>query len=473
MFPPNSHMVGTFYFQTYKIFKNFCKMDTLNELFIPGKLTVLLDQSAGSSGKGKLEEFISANSSNIDFVVNTFMHQASHIVDGEKVDGTPFTYCYKNLNSNAHRHEEFEKMYITQGAVINLESFLKEIEDSGIPRHKIGISPLAGITTTMDKNYEKGLAGFDGEKSDPEKHFVIASGTTASGAGATLGRKIMRRSNVVLARDIPELFDMLCDTTEEILGRLEKGQSGLLTVAQGFQLSLGLPEFYPYTTSRNVTVVSALNDCMLPATCLGNVIINCRAHNIRINSKKYVLSERELIIPNEEIGYFLEHRLVEQITPNENGTYTVFLYKGEHLYFQEVKEGKLPYTVLDSNSGGGYADQEEITWEQVEKEAGISIPQDAIMTSLTKLPRRVFTFSRLGLSQCIRYNQTPHKIYISLNFVNWIDGEMEGMNGGHMEISPKVTNFIREYIFPVTERFNNVELKFLGTGRHLRDMIVL
>jgi adenylosuccinate synthase len=452
-------------------------MDTLNELFIPGKLTVLLDQSAGSSGKGKLEEFISANSSNIDFVVNTFMHQASHIVDGEKVDGTPFTYCYKNLNSNAHRHEEFEKMYITQGAVINLESLLKEIQDSGIPREKIGISPLAGITTTLDKNYEKGLAGFDGEEIDTSKHSVISSGTTASGAGATLGRKIMRRGNILLARDVPELSGMICDTTEEILERLSKGQSGLLTVAQGFQLSLGLPEFYPYTTSRNVTVVSALNDCMLPVTVLGNVIINCRAHNIRINSKKYVLSKNEIQVSKEEVEYYKEHRLVDHIKENEDDTFTVYLHKGEHLYFEEVKSEKFPYQEIESNSGGGYSDQEEITWEQVEREAGIQIPTDAIMTSLTKLPRRVFTFSKLGLSQCIRYNQTPHKIYISLNFVNWIDGTMEGINNEKLKdlpgVSPKVKDFIAEYIIPVVEPFENVELKFLGTGRHLRDMIVL
>lgn len=447
------------------------------ELFIPGKLTVLLDQSAGSSGKGKLEEFISATSPSCQFYVNTFMHQASHIVDGERVDGTPFQYCYKNLNSNAHRYEEFEKLYITQGAVINLESLLKEIQDSGIPREKIGISPLAGVTTPLDVNYEKGLAGFDGEEVDPTKHAIIKSGTTASGVGATLARKIMRRPTVVLARDVPELQDMLCDTTAEILNRLSAGQSGLLTVAQGFQLSLGLLEFYPHVTSRNVTVTSALNDCMLPVTVAGNVIINCRAHNIRINSKKYVLSKDQILIPlGQDITPYENHRLVDYVHNTADGT-IVFLHKGEHLYWDEVNSGLFPYSEMDSNSGPGYPDQAEITWEQVEQEAGIKIPTEAIMTSLTKLPRRVFTFSKLGLDHCIALNQTPHRVFLSLNFVNWIDGAMEGVNNETLKanprISPKVTKFIEDNIAPVISKYDNVELKFLGTGKHLRSMITL
>ena len=54
---------------------------------------------------------------------------------------------------------------------------------------------------------------------------------------------------------------------------------------------------------------------------------------------------------------------------------------------------------------------------------------------------------------------------------------MEGINNEKLKdlpgVSPKVKDFISEYIIPVVEPFENVELKFLGTGRHLRDMIVL
>src|SRR6185437_10334890 len=110
-------------------------------VFTPGKLTFTLDGGAGSSGKGKLGSFLCQNAENWQFACNTFMPQAAHWVkldDGRKL-------LYKSFNSCAYLADRYEKLFIGPGAAIQLEEFHREIDESRIPRKKIGISPLTAI----------------------------------------------------------------------------------------------------------------------------------------------------------------------------------------------------------------------------------------------------------------------------------------------------------------------------------------
>lgn len=455
-----------------------------------------MDASAGSSGKGKVASYVTRNSTNCNFVLNVHFHQASHWVFDE--DGRSF--CYKNLNANAHRHHEFEKMYLANEAIIDLRSFLKEIEFSGIPRSKIGISPLVAVTTQMDIDYEKGVAGFDGEEIADKHDGTIAHGSTCSGVGATLARRILRSSKSVLAKDVPELADMICNVQEEVIERLSHGQSGLLELAQGFQLSQGLPEFYPYVTSRNITVASALAGCFLPVTVVGNVLLNTRAFPIRIASHKYVSREESIdSIPFAELSTLVgeirhegpqdvmdnKYRQMVSVAKNYNpDLYNITIDHSNQAIYVTSKPGlhltkpqmdtnpQIPFDKIDSPSGHGYQDQKEITWDEVEEGYGKAIDLDVKLTSLTKLPRRVFTFSQKNLEDAIIYNQTPHKIFLSLNFCNWVDGDYEGENTDGF-ITPKVMRWIEANILPVTRKFKNAELRILGTGKLTGESVLL
>lgn len=405
-----------------------------NEFFIPGKLSVILDGGAGSSGKGKIGSYVVKHATNVQFVCNTFMPQASHTIveDGK-------TYVYKQLNSCAHNHTKFEKMYIGHGSVIDVAALLKEIEMTGLPKEKLGIDPLATVLQGIDTDFEKGESDFDGDVSRSttgavKKHDgTIKYGSTCSGVGAARARKILRRPNIKVARDIPELQPYLCNVSEEIMQRLDKGQSGLLEIAQGFQLSYGLAQFYPHCTSRNCTVAAGFDDMMLPVNYIGNVLLNFRTFPIRIHSYKYIGKD------------------------------------GKHLTWDEVQSGNVPHDKIDSHSGEFYPDQTELTWEQVTTNA--DAPK-LIMetTTLTKLPRRVATFSRTNLEESIRYNQTPHKVFISLNFVNYVSWDMYRITDS---IDVKVRTFIDENIMPSMGKFKNVSLKYLGTSEETDDTIVL
>ena len=61
------------------------------------------------------------------------------------------------------------------------------------------------------------------------------------------------------------------------------------------------------------------------------------------------------------------------------------------------------------SSGPAYPDQEEITWE--------SLGMQPELTTVTKLPRRIFTFSEKQIAEAIRMNGVDH---VFLNFCNYI-----------------------------------------------------
>jgi adenylosuccinate synthase len=400
--------------------------------FTSGKLTIVLDGGAGSSGKGKLGSFICEHAQNWQFACNTFMPQAGHWVRLD--DGREF--LYQTLNSCAYLADRYEKLYIAPGAAIERELLFRELEENDIPRHKIGISPLTAIVQDIDKDYEQGLRDFDGTKMDEIRPGgpLAATGSTAHGCGAARARRILRRVEARYARDVPDLREFLCDVPGEIMDRLDSGQAGLLEVAQGFQLSYLLPRFFPSTTSRNCTVAAGLDDLMVPPYYAGNVIINFRTFPIRIHSYKYVDKA-----------------------------------SGRHLTWDE-KENADPgtYTVEGMTSGDCYPDQQETTWDVVTQDSGST---QAIWerTSVTGLPRRVFTFSAMNVADAVRHNQTHGEMYLALNFANYVDHELSGRRQRAPEPTPDaVGSKLAEWL---QAKLDDRRLRFVGTGPKTNDMI--
>lgn len=394
-----------------------------NKFFDKGKLTIVMDGQFGSSGKGKIASYIATNADNWQFACNAFSAQAGHWVKLE--DGRE--YFYQHLNSIAYDLERYEKMYIGPASAIELPALLSEIEKNGVTPDKLGISPIATIITEEDMEFERGTLGFDGSEPTDNKG-TARFGSTCHGVGSATARKVLRRPSVICAMDVEQLQPYLCDVSAEIIERLENGQSGLLELAQGFPLSLN-GRFYPYCTSRNVTVSQALSDMFLPTKYAGQVIINLRTLPIRINSKKFIGAD------------------------------------GNHLTWGEVESG-VPHTVFEGNSGDWYPDQSELTWDEVTQMGGS--PEKIIeMTSVTKLPRRIATFSRQNLEEAIVYNDTGHGVHLSLNFANYIDYELTGKRS-ESDLTEKFKEWASENL---GTRVNDIA--FVGTGALTEDMIQL
>ena len=401
-------------------------MFNTNPLFTPGKLTTIMDGGAGSSGKGKLGAFIAEHADNWTFACNTFMPQAGHWVRDD--DGGE--YFYQTFNSCAYQ-DKYERLLIGPGSIIELPALLREIEESNIDPKKIGISPTVAVLQDIDASFERGEVDLDGKPLEDLGDGTMKSGSTCHGVGAARARRILRRPNTLLARDIPELKEFICDVPGEIMNRLDKGESGMLEVAQGFQLSYCLPMFYPYCTSRNCTVSAGLDDLMIPPKYAGNVVLNFRTFPIRIANDKYVGED------------------------------------GHHLTWDEIQAG-VPHTVYKGSSGPGYDDQEEITWDEVTKQSRSDTPI-VELTSVTKMPRRVFTFSKKNLLEAIKYNDTGYKVHISINFANYVDSEISEMRGDIHSMPGHFRKWLVDNV--MSEIPDNVEMSFLGTGAKTDDML--
>lgn len=425
-------------------------MFNTNELFSPGKLTICMDGGAGSSGKGRLGAWLCNHASHFDgtyswsFACNAFMSNAAHTIVLD--DGTE--YVYQSLNSMAYAHN-FKKIYICGGAVLELQPLLNEIKINNIKPYELGIHPLVAIVQQKDIDYERGVANFDGDKINAHQADNMKIGSTLHGVGAARARRILRRSDVVLARDVPELKQYICQTDEEIINRLEHGEAGLMEIAQGYSLGY-LSRFYPKSTSRNCTVAAGLDDCGIPPKYAGNVVINFRTYPIRVNSNKYVDNRTNAVLTSDDI---------EKMTICGDGKY-IMMYKGD--------------------SGGVYDDQTELTWDDITKSSGIldSNPTARICekSTLTKLERRVFTFSKQNVLDAVRFNATSLQTFISVNFMNYVDHTLTGVRGGMDKLSDKAKNWLNDNIYNVLgklvrDHHISAHLLCVGTGPKTDDMI--
>lgn len=454
-----------------------------NPFFKKGKVSFIMDGFAGSSGKGLLASNIVKFSNNCNFAVSTNGQNASHYYEEKFADGTEKIILFKVLPTSSVYHEKLDAVYIAQGAAFEPKRLLEEIELTGIPRNKVRLHYKAGIISQQDRDFESGVCDYEGRINEERQKGTVTSGTTASGAGSVRAKKCMRNPDQrIYAYEYPELQEFLCDTEREIMDRLDAGQSGLFEIAQGFALSYGLSYSKRNTTARNCSVTAAMDDAMIPPYYAGNVFINLRTYPIKINNKKWVLkggiTYQEIKNSTiDEVKQGFDERLFD-FNENENGIWVITKKDIFLTGFDLENYPNIPYETIDSYSGDWYRNgwekpetQEELTWEEVEEQYGDKIDKKAIYTSLTLMPRRVGTFSAELLVDAIRYNRPSQdsEMFLSLNFCNWLDKDIEGKTDKH-DLTIKVIDWL-EKNFAVVDDFKNVSLSILGTGKWVGEFI--
>lgn len=406
-------------------------------IFKPGKITIVLDGGAGSSAKGLRGAYIWKHMRrDATFAVNTFMSNAAHSITHE--DGREYVHqCLSSITSIGN----YERQYVSPGCAFSANEMLNELKICDVSHDKLGIHPNTVIVTQKDIDYEKGLVDFEGNKKQDRGSANLNIGSTLHGVGAARARRVLRRPDVMLAKDVPEFKPYLCNTNDEIMTRLAAKQSGLGEIAQGYQLSL-MSEFYPRTTSRNCSVAAFLDDSLLPPNIVGPVVVNFRTYPIRVNNNKYLRKSDGKILTWNEFNS----------TPDTDKN------------------------VIVGDSGGCYADQHEMSWDEISTMAGETIFE---CTSLTKLPRRVFSFSKNNLMNSLKYNNTGDDVYISVNFMNYVDNSVKGKSTKEEVLTPKVISWLKDNILAddVLRFLNlyNIKLNglFIGTWKTIDSSVFL
>lgn len=219
----------------------------------------------------------------------------------------------------------------------------------------------------------------------------VSIGSTMKGTGAAVIQRIMRnphRMNTAKAMfpkdaiaEAEEKFNVTISVCEyDYAQAIRMSDVMQIEGAQGFSLSI-YHGIYPYTTSRDVTPHQVLADCALPYGINPLIFGTMRTFPIRVANR-----------------FDAEGNMI--------GT-----------------------------SGPGYPDQYEMDWSKIGVE-----PE---LTTVTKLPRRIFNFSPL---QCTIACEICRPDSVFLNFTNYMDNS-------------DVATLVKDI-----ERWGNTHVEFIGTG---------
>jgi hypothetical protein len=220
-------------------------MIELNKNSAGGRVVVVQDLGAGSSGKGSISAWL-ADKYGFDMATNNWMTNAGHYVerdDGVRILTQHIPSSFINPNT---------ALYINAGAAIDLDTLFKEIntlETLGYSiKDRLTIHPLANVIVQRDKDLEKEM---------------IKTGTTFKGCGASIARKVMRTSWSKLARDYEELQPYIHGlsgdrATSAINLMISKGGKVIVEGSQGVDLDMNHSE-YPYCLSKSSKILMADN----------------------------------------------------------------------------------------------------------------------------------------------------------------------------------------------------------------------
>jgi adenylosuccinate synthase len=257
------------------------------------------------------------------------------------------------------------------GAVIDMDRLQAEVRDSGdlLAGKRLIIHPMASVVLP--------------EHREAEKAFVQVGSTMKGTAEAVIGK--MRRigfppiarshaGRLKLALHTLEIrgFHVLIDEGE-YNSALDSSLKLMVEGAQGASLSMH-SRFYPHCTSRDVSINQIWADCRLPA--------------------------------RTEAAAWARNGFVEIVGVAR--TYPIRV--ANRFNEQGVQIGY---------SGDCYPDQREIPWADIGKQ-----PE---LTTVTRLPRRLFTFSVGQIIDSVRYNAPTS---LALTFCDYLPSH----NGDHPDI---------------------------------------
>lgn len=186
------------------------------------------------------------------------------------------------------------------------------------------------------------------DKDSEHSGSVAAVAGTRQGVGAAIARKVLRDPSAVVDNMPADMWHRNIHIIRHVPNW--SGSRIGLEVSQGFSLGIN-SQFYPKVTSRECTVMQGLADARIPAQRLQQTLMVVRTYPIRVGN------------------------------------------------------------VDGNDSGGCYADQMELSWNQL----GVT-PET---TTVTGRVRRVFTFSHKQFREALSANM-PRTVMV--NFMNYIQG---------------------------------------------------
>ena len=318
------------------------------------QINIIVDLQFGSTGKGLLAGYL-AETTKPDTVITAWAANAGHTYIN--ADGRKFVHT---MLANGVVSPSLKRVMIGVGSIIDPVNLLNEIR------------ACEDLLNGVDIYIHKNAAVIDQRHRDEENAHLGANtkiGSTKKGCGAAQIHRIRRDPDDLNTfgalvgsgtnADVNNLMEMVDSIkvvdTDGWLQVLVQADVVQVEGAQGYSLSMyhGL---YPYTTSRDVSTAQVLADCGIPHSVIPLVKVYGTARTFPIRVANRFDGD------GKQVGY----------------------------------------------SGDGYHDQQEISFAD--------LGQETELTTVTKLPRRIFTFSTQQIQEAALMCGV-HVLF--MNFVNY------------------------------------------------------
>ncbi len=231
--------------------------------YTPGAY-VLVDGQYGSTGKGLVAAaFAEAAGERIDWVTTNSGPNSGHTgyIGRKRILTQQVPVAWAACQMLGHQ----ARCFLNAGALINLDILRGEMKYR-LKSDPVYIHPHAVCIIPEDV-----------EAPAPSASAIASTG---KGTGEAMARKINRDKTAVVSFHMSSGADVnfnYPDLSDMPLARV------FVETAQGFSLGIN-SGFYPYTTSRECTVMQALSDAHLPAFFLKKVVMVVRSLPIRVGN---------------------------------------------------------------------------------------------------------------------------------------------------------------------------------------------
>jgi adenylosuccinate synthase len=303
-------------------------------------------------------------------------------------------------------YPDVHTVLIGPGSVVDFKKLTAEVLEAGerLRGKRILIHPQAAYL--KPGNAEK------------EASTLLRIGSTMKGTMEAVYDKMRRVEIATVGGVLVSLRDELLEAAEKVElfvsfnedkydKAVDDSERMLIEGAQGFSLGIH-GQFYPYCTSRDVSTVQTLADCRIPYPAGPQeqmaIIGVLRTYPIRVANRM-----------------------------------------GEH--------GQ-KYT-----SGGIYEDQVELDWQK-------DLGREPELTTVTKLPRRVFSFSYEQIRQAVRIVRPTQ---LALTFCDYLEDKPVFNKDEVGEMGPRVRNMIRAIREATDKAGHGVNVETVSYGPDLAD----
>lgn len=184
------------------------------------------------------------------------------------------------------------KLFLAAGCLIDLDVLLDEISSFGLDSDRLKIDRNAAIIDQSCKQEER------------ESKLGDNIGSTCSGTGVAVARRVLRGNNIQLAKDVPELSNYLVNVSEEVTRSHLNGEKIAIEGTQGFGLSVYHSPYYPFTTSRDTTASGFVSEVGISPLTVSDIIMVIRTFPIRVGGNSgHLPNEIDWGTVKKESGY--------------------------------------------------------------------------------------------------------------------------------------------------------------------------